>query len=979
MEKNFLPKSEKIDVTIKKKPQEDPVGLFLERFDKTLDIEHAVKGEIDLSYLTAEQKAESMWAVFQNIQKAVIRIKVRQEMNETRRELKDKKREPSEEELNDLRLGLGMIKNLYADEEVKKAYRDNYQRHIQESKSINGDLENFKVLKKTILFEEKNFDDYSKRIFGKRGKTTEIDRLLFKTSKNRLGEIRNKLKDLLDTNAELRVLDQFEKISEYAKQLEEEGYMWLPSRRKALEDFEEAAIFGGPLLVFGESGTGKTELIRATSVKLTGKISAETGGKNVRLQDLVAKPAIAGDRNFYKFGDIGRAATGKTTTLEDERMDDGRIVIDDEFNLLDQAEQIERLAKIASWKPGRRVMLPGITEEIEIAPNFLYCASVNLASEKYAGGRKDIPLEVMRKFRKKMEVGFLSREEIYDAMQAALMDENGRMRVAKGEIGPAYDEKEEIKTVEKDGQKIKQNVRVWEMREQEERGGKTVASGGFIWRLSGAIDQLNKSIAHEETVLKSKGEAQYLNKILIDIGQITQFMKNYIATEDKISLEQFVIEEIRSQFSEMKSFSMEDRELTREFFAHFDIDLNDDAEKLISKFEIMTPRDIGLLSPYVKYEKVVSEEPVLSESFYVSVEGKRVEYKIQKFEKDGTEFIPGEVYATVTEDGKKYARKFLGVDKKNGLPVLVPYKKEPNPHPENPSSFERTDISIAQKIMERGGKEFFLGPNDAEQTFGFKLEAKDIPPLEIDGKPLTREEIERHQKLGDKLVLNFDKTPDGIPLNIEEMAERALKVLGSDGNVIERDKDGKPTKYLLYKDQFAENGKLKSGAWFFGEAEIRKQTPKAGWQFVSPDILPNSTSKNYLAQTELLIENAKNNFFDGKFPPEYQEAEKEFQTKKPEIEELIKDNKYIEAVKAISTLKISNLLHEPVQNTIFRYLVSFKKGKQLFTDGKYSWSICASSDGGFLSFGDADADGAHVRGSKPDFSYGLLGVVSSRF
>ncbi|MDO9230975.1 MAG: hypothetical protein Q7U36_00650 [bacterium] len=304
---------------------------------------------------------------------------------------------------------------------------------------------------------------------------------------------------------------------------------------------------------------------------------------------------------------------------------------------------------------------------------------------------------------------------------------------------------------------------------------------------------------------------------------------------------------------------------------------------------------------------------------------------------------------------------------------------KPNPHPENPSSFERADISIAQEIMERGGKEFFLGPNDAEQTFGFKLEAEDIPPLEIDGKPLTREEIERHQKLGDILVLNFDKTPDGTPLNIEEMAKRALKVLGSDGNVIERDKDGKPTKYLLYKDQFDEKGELKSGVWFSGEAEIRKQTPKAGWQFVSPNILPNSTNKNYLAQTELLIENAKNNFFDGKFPPEYQEAEKEFETKKPEIEELIKNNKYIEAVKAISALEISQLLREPIQNNIFRYLVSFKKGKQLFTDRKYSWSNTASSDGIFLVFGGADADGALVDGRRPDGSFDHLGVVSSRF
>jgi len=295
-------------------------------------------------------------------------------------------------------------------------------------------------------------------------------------------------------------------------------------------------------------------------------------------------------------------------------------------------------------------------------------------------------------------------------------------------------------------------------------------------------------------------------------------------------------------------------------------------------------------------------------------------------------------------------------------------------------------IEQTREIMEKNGPEFFLGPDDIEQTFGFKPEAKDIPPILF-----SKEEIERHQKLGDMLVLNLDKTSDGIPLTIEEMAERAIKIIGS--NVIEKDAEGNPTKYLLYNDQFDENGKMKSEAWFSGETEIKKQTPKAGWQFVSPDIITNfkttdkngqpitetSTSKKYLPQTELLIENAKSNFFDGQFPPEYQEAEKEFHQKKPEIEKLIQESNYTEAAKSISALKILQLLREPVQNTIFRYLVSFKKGKQLFTDGKYSWSSGVSSDGHLLYFGSADARGADVHGAGPGRADGALGVVSSRF
>jgi len=172
---------------------------------------------------------------------------------------------------------------------------------------------------------------------------------------------------------------------------------------------------------------------------------------------------------------------------------------------------------------------------------------------------------------------------------------------------------------------------------------------------------------------------------------------------------------------------------------------------------------------------------------------------------------------------------------------------------------------------------------------------------------------------------------------------------------------------------------MKSGTWFSSETKVRKQTPKLGWQFVSPNILPDSTGKNYIAQTEMLIENARSNFFDGNLPQEYLEAEKEFKIEKSKIEKFIKNSNYVKASKTLSALKISQLLREPVQNVIFRYLVSFKKGKQLFMDGEYSWASSFSSDGFLLRFGGTYATGADVGRIRPALSFDSLGVVSSRF
>jgi|GEM_PF-860256 len=675
MTEKFQFEPQNLSETIKKNPKEDPVGLFLDRFGVVTNEESTnFCDNIDCSYLNIDERAEALWAVFQDFKGKIFqesRGNIRKEQG-----LKQDKtitdRKVAKDEKERLHLLLSMLKKLYNDPEVRETYLQAHERHMNEMESINGNLEKFKVLKNIVNDKEILLDEYTRKIFSRRSVTTEVDRLLYKTAKNQLDQSRAQLQELLQSNAELRVLNKYEDTKRYAKELKTEGYMWLPSRRKALEDFEEAALFGRPLLIFGESGTGKTELVKAAALKLTGQIAAETAGKDTRLQDLIAKRDIIGDRTFYRYGEIGRAATGLETTLDEEKKDNGRIVIDDEFNLLSQAEQIERVARVASWKPGRKVMLPQVNEEVTIASNFLYCASVNLASEKYSGGRSEIPLEVMRKFHK-TEVDFFTRGEIYDAMLASLMDENYRVRAARAEIGPVFDKKEESRTILKDDQEVKQNVEKWELKEWEEKDNKKIAAGGFVWRLSGAIDELNRSISHKKTILDSKGEGQYLNKILIDIGRLTEWIRNYVVFEYRVSLEQFIIAQIKDQFSEMKSFSQEDRDLIKEFFAHYGIDLSSEVNESVSSFEIMSPRDIGLLSPEVGYEKVVAEEPILTESFYITAEGVKIEYQIERFGQDENVRIPGQIYKDTQTN--KFV-KFLGVEKNSGNSVYSPYKKE---------------------------------------------------------------------------------------------------------------------------------------------------------------------------------------------------------------------------------------------------------------------------------------------------------------
>lgn len=270
--------------------------------------------------------------------------------------------------------------------------------------------------------------------------------------------------------------------------------------------------------------------------------------------------------------------------------------------------------------------------------------------------------------------------------------------------------------------------------------------------------------------------------------------------------------------------------------------------------------------------------------------------------------------------------------------------------PKSPERKRETGISI-EKAKEILGEDI-LGSEAIEATFGFS--PKDIPPI-----PFSVEELERAKELNQFLELRIDKTADGQPLSMEKMHE------------------------LLQPEFTANNkGKIlnsygKADSWYKSEAFL-KDTPRVSWVLVSKDVIPNSLSKNFLQQTEVIASYLKTDIFkDQEMPEVYKEAIEEFEAKKAGIQAILTSN-WQEAVKQLSELKINQLTRQLPVETMYDFLMYFKNNKKRLLEGKYTWTYRRASGGRLVGVGGFDAGGAGVDRWAPDGALDGLGVAFSR-
>lgn len=249
-------------------------------------------------------------------------------------------------------------------------------------------------------------------------------------------------------------------------------------------------------------------------------------------------------------------------------------------------------------------------------------------------------------------------------------------------------------------------------------------------------------------------------------------------------------------------------------------------------------------------------------------------------------------------------------------------------------------MAKAKEIMDEGlspedkaaGITNFIGPESVNELFGITLGAEQIPAL----PPI--EKIQTAARLGLMMELQTDQIPaDKLALE--------------------------STKQSLEK------------------------APKNCWVFVSKNVLSGTTNQDYWQQTTYLKNYIEDQVFAGVLPEAYKKAVEQYDKylaehfagkNDEEINQLLRgESDWQRYAQEISELDINQLTRPTRDETLYHLEVDHYVNKRYLLPVVYTWTNSRDSDGGLVSVGGFDADGADVYRDGPGIRYDDLGVSFS--
>lgn len=259
-------------------------------------------------------------------------------------------------------------------ESVSGTIQTELARHEHERKEINGNYEKCQGWTRDLNRIREQYHALLASMFKTAGKEVSPFHLSMRAIlETKIADITAKIEMLKKEKPDIAALVAHDTINEYAKQLRGNGFVWTPSRRKLLEDILKASLTNRPVVaLIGETGTGKTAIVRAASYMLSSREPERAvGGNQEKFARLLASPAISEGKTYYEYGSILRAMTGKTSSIDDNFSGEGHIFFDDEFNTRPTSVQREMQKFLAEARVGRQVSIPGTSLVETVSPGFL--------------------------------------------------------------------------------------------------------------------------------------------------------------------------------------------------------------------------------------------------------------------------------------------------------------------------------------------------------------------------------------------------------------------------------------------------------------------------------------------------------------------------------------------------------------------------------------------------------------------------------
>ncbi len=892
------------------------IGLFLQRLDlDSLDLSPT----LDINKYKPTFRAEVLWSLYREINRSLA-LKTKEKKIEMIQN--DKK----------LQMKLSTLQKLWADDETKKLFQKEYNRHLKEEKTVNGEYEEYQNLTKDMASLQQQIDDLLVTMFASRGQEIdEMDGLLYDSYLNSYEQKKQDLDTFLSDNPELAARAAYNKLLEYQRQLQKEHFIWTNSRLAIYRELSQKMLSGRPVMILSESGAGKTSLVSALAKHLTGqRVSRVVGGKNTRAEKLFATHDLSGDTSYYRYQPIVEALSGKASSLDSKPKHKGRVCLDDEFNQRPADTQMEIIKNLSgNVIPGEEFQVPNTTLTEKVQSNFAFVACGNPASDRYE--RNDTDVAVLREFAGNIiEMDYLEQTknnpELYQVMLASLLDKNHRIRVAEDEVSPQFIWQDE-------NQILDENPR----------------SGGFLWRFANAWRTMYDSFKHEDNALSRANSGQpkeefFLDKVLLDVGVVTSWLEKYKKIKVDSSLENFLRQELQA-FLAQPTFSQEDRDLVNKILQHFAIDLDKQETKVMNS-KVLTPQDIGWLLPNVakpRKEKI----------------GKAETYTILSDEGEAIEYTLAEVFGYQprtkfqSKHGKKQKFTLVGKSKEGNAvlkdesdqtAVVIEVKEEflEDYEEYTPPQPEGLSLETACEII---GHKHFFGQENVKQVWG--VDVQEVPRM-----PFNEIELKEAAANGMYLILRLNKDQNGQALTAKRM------------NDLKQAKFTRKNKGKILSDT----------SWYENEKFFKEETPtpELSWKLVSGDILLGSTSKDYIDQTKALRDYLKTQGWLS----DDEEGECS-DDKLQQIRQTMGSN-WQEAARMLQELKI-NQNHLPnFSEVLYDFISIFESQDIRILSSSYTWTRSRSSSGDLVSFGRCGESGAFVYGWLPGDQFGRLGASFSR-